>query len=461
MDNRMKPNVRRCYGITHDIDDNPIVRVPKVVKVQIGQVKGPDVSVYIGKDNLWKVGYRGSDSKQYLLYSGKDKAQARDAYAVAVKSCINKEPAVFGGVKGPACIERKFPQKLSYFTFSKQNGDGSYEPDFDTIETHGHCPQEIEIVFTHDEPFWAQYQMWSASELRCSGDGINAMRSVALPAGYEDACRHAVEQHQKMFPIVNGCKLHGCQYAVPGRDRNGNDTAPQCKPHGRLQFQLVSSLRLGGTAQFDTTSYRSTSQLFSCIYQFLQFTGNGNPDRGFIAGIPLKLKLTKFKHSKGHAYAVSLEFRAESINAMREKIVDAGRTFRQVMEVEKPAPPIPAAKQIAAAGPVEARQMNDEFNDDLPESDDVDTAVHGVSGIAAATATAESKLAEQLAAAKEPAHAEVIEAVEDPDYRDADENYDPTKPEPPSDIDSTPSEAEMQAATVAAVEREKKGRRKQ
>jgi hypothetical protein len=376
-------------------------------------------------------------------------------------------------VKGPKCEIRAFPAKLPYFTFSKQNGDGSYEPDWEAIEAHGHCPTEIEIVFVDNAPFQAQYQMWSSADLLCTGDGLNAERNATkLPGGHEAAAAAALAARQKMFPIINGCHACGCSYAQPGIDKRGRPTAPACKPHGRLQFQLVSSLRLGGTAQFDTTSFRSVSQIFSCLQQFLAFTGNGNAARGWLAGIPLQMCLRKFKHSQGNAYAVSLEFRAESVTALRSKILEAGSTFRAAIDmVPATSAAVSVAKQITAGTAMEARQMASEFNDDLPDADDGPPA----SGdMAAATATREGALAAKLAAAKGAATAagpvvetEIItEEMIDELWgdNDANEEYDPSSPMPPAandDADAAPpTEEEMKAATMAADKADKEKEKK-
>ena len=464
----MKPNLKVMYGLTHDLDGAPIVRVPKVVKVQIGQPKGPDVAVYIATDGTWRVLYNNSKSVaeggKLRAYSGKDRVQAEAIYRDLITSATEGSAPKL--IKGPRCENRKFPSKLPYFTFSKQVGDGTYEPDWDTIEVHGHCPTDIEIVMMNNHSFQAQFQMWSASELLCTGDGINAERNAAkLPGGHQEAAAAALKAHQKMFPIVRGCRSCGCAYALPG-EKNGKPTAPPCKPHGMLQFQLLSSIRLGGTAQIDTTSFRSVHQLFSCIHSILEFTGNGVPERGWVSSIPLILMLRPFKTEHGRAYAVSLEFRAESVTALRTKIIEAGSTFRAAIDMVPPAPvaSVPPARQITAGGAMEARQMADEFNDDLPDAEDEGAPKAG--DMAAATATREGALAAKLAAAKATTpvvvEAEIVteDMVEESEENDANEDYDPTQPIPPAVTDG-PTEEEMNAATIAAdkADKEKEAKR--
>ena len=178
-----KPNLKKMYGLTHDLNGAPIVRLPRVVKVQIGQPKGPAVSTWIDDAGQWRVFYTAKDGKKYFAYRGSDRREAEKIYDDLYASALNDAPPALS--KGGKCAMRAFPAKLPYFTFSRQNGNGSYLPDWETIEAHGHCPTELEVVLMNDEAFEAQYQMWSASQLLCTGDGITANRVVTLAGGYE------------------------------------------------------------------------------------------------------------------------------------------------------------------------------------------------------------------------------------------------------------------------------------
>ena len=74
----------------------------------------------------------------------------------------------------------------------------------------------------------------------------------------------------------------------------------------------------GGTAVFDTTGWRSGSNLFSCMEQIRTITGRGNPEEGVVAGIPLRLVLRPYRTSHNGQpstqYGVSLQLRAELYN---------------------------------------------------------------------------------------------------------------------------------------------------
>ena len=411
----------KLYGITHSPTGDPIVRVPRVVKVQIGAAKGPDIQVAIGKTGNWLVWANATDKANkgpHRIYEGPEKEAARWWYERALTKGTMKPPA---GAKdsagnelkempipGGRVVERRFPSKLAYFTFGKMKADGTYEPDWDSIEAHGSYPTELDIVFTDDEGFQAAYQMWTASELKCSGDGLVASRVVSLYTNeQEQAAAAAAQKEGKRHYTVTHCRLGGCPYSIAPEGK----PAP-CKPHGRLQFQLIKNIRLGGVAQFDTTSIRSVSQLFSCVHQFMSFTGNGDPERGFLAGIPLKMVLRPFKvapqgQPAGTAYSVSLEFRAESVEALKSRIVEAGSQFRQVMlSNPKESAPAPQHRMIESGAPpisqataMEAAAMVGEFYDEEAGGEE-SKPVSDSAQVANATETRASALADRLRAAR-------------------------------------------------------------
>lgn len=341
-----RPDFTRCFGITHTADGGyPIVREPKLLKVGIGVPRGKGIHVFMtvdGQDrSVWKVvvGTKKDNTKQYVAFT---RAEAEEIYEREYRTAP----------------ERGHPAKLPYFTFSRMRADGVMEPDFAAIEAHGPMPTELDIVFLSDTPLEASYAMWGAAELRCKGDGINAMRSVNFAQGGEKAVVDELRQSgEKFFPVVNGCATRGCPYT--------KGEPPPCKPSGDLKFQLANNLRVGGTAYFHTTGYRSISQLFSALHVFRTLTGGGNPDHGRVAGIPFKFVVrayqTKHNGQVATQYGVSLEFRAETVAALRTSLIEQASQFKFLM-----APPAAHAAIAATDEPVEL--IDEDFGDEAQQA---------------------------------------------------------------------------------------------
>lgn len=306
------------YGITHDENGLPAIRVPRVTKVGIGQPAGVGAHVYIdAATQRWTIKAnvpqpQGKPSWKFVECASREEAEKR--YAEAVRTCVAPN----------------YPSKLSYFTFTRPSADGTFEPDWDAIEAHGPQPTEIDIVFLDDEPFFAAFEWWKSSACNCRGNGRDAMRLVELAAtpAEKALAEQARKEGKRYFPIANGCYNFGCKYARPTFEGD-RERPPLCKPHGRLQFQLMHSLSLGGTAQFDTTSYRSVANLFSSLMIFATWTGKGDPAAGRVAGLPLKLVLHAHKTRQGGAYNVALEFRAESVNGLMKQLGVAAAEFQR------------------------------------------------------------------------------------------------------------------------------------
>ena len=297
MNTSIKPS-KNLYGVTHSPDGAPRIIEPKTVKVGIGLAKGKAVHAYIDLEGKWVIfsGYGQNITRE--RFDSKAKAQMR--YRELKKDAP----------------DRKYPEKLPYFTFLHVAANGDFEPDWDAIEAHGPVPTEIDIIFIHEEPFAASYQFWTATERKCEGDGKVALRTLSMAATDAEKVLAAAAERvgENKFP-VGLCWLAGCQYSKPSGDRPA-----QCRPMGRLLFQLLNSPRLGGTAVFNTAGYRSISQIFSSI-EILKST-----TRGFVTGIPLKMVLSPYRIA--HAgklvtqYAVRLEFRAKSALELKQSLAD-------------------------------------------------------------------------------------------------------------------------------------------
>lgn len=349
-------------GITHNTDLTPIIRDVKVLKVGIGVPKGRASYIYtfrgewIARFGAWE---EKNDKKTLIMKSAKFKTRE------AIEEWYAANKLTF------AVSNR--PQKIPFFTFTRRtmietNGkpEEVFEPDFAAIEAHGDTPREIDIVFMGDNPLFGQYQAWSASELKCSGDGLVAQRVVQLGNDKWPGWKESVEAKQKTFP-VSECAVSGlCPYAQEG----GKDKLV-CKPNATLTFQLANSIRLGATAYFTTTSIRSTQNLFSSLAII-----HGIADRAgaSIANTPMKLVLAPFRtNHNGIAatqYGVSLELRAEDAQKLRLLLAESAWKAappRMINAVDEEAPQISASAVTAEFYP-EA-----EFDDEEPTATTAET----------------------------------------------------------------------------------------
>jgi len=343
--------MQRLYGITHNRNGEALIRVPRLLKIGIGVSRGPGLYSWIQWDEKreklqWM--YRcyaatkaGEKPSWFIAKTRVDVLDARGdsnrAEAESVYRQLQKQ-----------VVECKYPQKLAYFTFTHPvvvDKQEMFEPDFEAIEKHGPTPTSIDIVLMEDEPLTAEYAMWSTAELRCHGDGLQAMRVMSM-ADPETAAQYAGE---KYFP-VSKCACGGCEYFA---EKDGKP-AP-CKPSGDLRFHLLNDIRIGGTAYFHTSGYRSISWFFSSLEQLRQLTG------GRLRGVPVRMSLRayKTKHNGQVAtqYGVWLEFRAENVAALRKNLMQAAMEFQQLA---------PAPKQIEA--PVEQSGAQEEAEEIVTHS---------------------------------------------------------------------------------------------
>lgn len=267
----------KLYGILHELDGTPINRQVRILKIGIGVPTGPDIHVWIDGKNKWCV-----ETGSYENKKRKGSVERFDSRELATAHYIQARKTA---------PNRLYPRKIPYFTFLRMAVDGNFVHDFDAIEENGPTPTEVSIVFLTDDPFDSRFAWYTAAELKCEGNGLNARRRLALAQGQheEKLAIDAEAKGEKFFPIVGGCYAKGCMYARGDK--------PSCKPHGRLHFQLQNSPRVGGTCTFDTTGFRSISQLFSCIEQIKMITGRGDAARGRVAGIPLTMVLRPYKTS--------------------------------------------------------------------------------------------------------------------------------------------------------------------
>ena len=234
---------------------------------------------------------------------------------------------------------------------------------------------------------------------RCTGDGINALRSVNMydeekkvPEQLREAWKVARANNDRTFSVVNGCWTCNCPFS---KEKDGKPSP--CKPSADLKFQLSRTIRVGGTAFFHTSGYRSIVQIFSAVERIKELTG------GRIAGVPLKLVLRSYKTNHAGQPAlqsgVSLEFRAEDFESVRKNLIEQAYKF-------KVAAGLPGADpvKLIASGDFEeespmmsAQAMASEFYVDNEDEGDTTTVTTNSPVTAQRSAEKTAEIGEKLA----------------------------------------------------------------
>lgn len=413
---QIAPLKNRLIGITHSREGVKIIREPKVLKVGIGLPRGKAADVFVDPDGKWNIrmGKKGADGK--IKWETVAKLDTREEAESAFRKAWKLADVV------------NYPRKIAYFQFTRpvmgEDGSEIYVPDFQAIETHSFpqngrvgTPTEIDVVFLDDEPFSGSYAMWSASELRCQGDGVTALRSVAMyddekkvPEDLREAWKAAKLAGERTFPIVEGCWTCNCPFS---KEQSGKPSP--CKPSGDLKFQLSRNIRVGGTAFFHTSGYRSIVQIFSAVERIKELTG------GRIAGIPLKMVLrshvTNHNGQKAVQQNVSLEFRTEDMDSLRKNLIEQAWKFRAAAGLPAPTRMIesgPAdAEVFGDDSPMTAEAMANEFYTDTEDATDEPVTTNAPVAASASQATTE-KLAEKLKTVKTVVATPAFTATDNP-----------------------------------------------
>lgn len=387
--NAPRPNV--MVGLTHTAQGQPVIRETKVLKVGIGHARGKACDVYVNGDGKWVVRCATEGTDRKLKFDNVTVYDTRAEAEVGFRSAWKK---------APVCT---YPRKTAYFNFTRpvMGDDGAqiYIPDFEAIEAHSFTdpnkpgpPTEIDIFFLDNEPLDGGFQNWAASELKCQGDGVNALRSISMAKTPEEqaAAKTAQAAGLKVFPIVDGCYTRGCPY---GKETivNGRTQPAPCGPNATIKFQLTRSMRVPGTAFFHTGSFRSIPQITSALERIKSLTN------GRVSRIPLKMVVRSHKTNHNGQAAVqqnvSIEFRPEDMDHLRQTLLDQAWKF-EGMGLGPVAPRMIDAPEDG----VELMDDDGVFDDD--QASDITAEPIETSGAAQATAAATADLSERLANAK-------------------------------------------------------------
>jgi hypothetical protein len=209
------------------------------------------------------------------------------------------------------------PTKLDHFVFLRKKKSANrigWEADPDLTEHYGEECRELHIMLIDDDienVLPSSYAWWTATERKCWGDGMSAMRRTSEKPGGEPwtACGS------------------GCPELLSG----------QCKPGGDLRFVLADFPRLGSVCRIHTCSYRSIRQIHSALQEIQTFTG------GRLAGITAKLTVRpeedtyfdrKEKRKKTSSiWALSLEVQGDDMRKLISNLTENARLFAETRKL--------------------------------------------------------------------------------------------------------------------------------
>lgn len=316
-----QPRRNTIYGLTHHQDGEPIIRLPRSMKVSIGIPAGKAAHAFCTKNDL--IG----------IVMGEKKASFKTI----------PEAKAFWENEYPNAPDSKFPRRLEYFTFRQLNRAGDLEPAWEAILRHGHQPTTIDIRFITTEPFDSAIEWWGGGRRKCWGDGQNALRLIEFPTaqGHKELAAEAKAHGDKWFPIVGACRNGGCPLGAKSVN-NGREYPAQCKNHGRLGFLLEHLPSIGAQAEINTTGYRSVSQIFSSLHTIKMIVqGMGLS----IVGIPLQLSVAPYtidvNGKPTEQYAIRVVMSADSLQGLKNRLITASADFHNKQPL-----------QITAAEPV-------------------------------------------------------------------------------------------------------------
>ena len=214
--------------------------------------------------------------------------------------------------------DRNHPTKLDHFVFLRKKKKTAnrveWEADPELTSHYGEQCRELHIMLIDDDienVFPSSYAWWTATERKCWGDGVTAMRRTAEKPG------------GGLWPQCG----NGCPELAAG----------QCKPSGDLRFVLADFPRLGSVCRIHTSSYRSIRQIHSALEEIQTFTG------GRLAGITSKLvicpeEITYFDRKEkrkktASIWALSIELEGDDMRKLIANLTENARLFAETRKL--------------------------------------------------------------------------------------------------------------------------------
>jgi len=387
-----KPEYGKLFGVTYDKDTKAaIVRAPRVLKVGIGIPRGRAVHVFMHNGD-WIIRFGAWENT-----GGKQRLVMKTVYRGGQNGLSNKQSDVeawYRAHKQDAAVSNR-PQKIPHFTFTARNvveDEGGrpvevFEPDFDAIFAHGDSPKRIPVILTSDSPLRQSDEMWSATELKCHGDGLLAERVISMGSVKDQYWQQAKDAGLNMFP-VQPCRLGGCPFS-----------GKECKFMSVIEVQLALSLRLGATAYFTSTGEVTAKRLFSSLTSIRSVLDK----MGYsLVGVPMYMTLSSFRaNHEGKASSqpcVSLELTAAGSKALNLLLAENAWTPTKIAEVGRQISAAPEDMLVDAPSQVLAPAIMAEFSE--VEFDDDEPAATQPIPAAVKTAEKTDAITERIRTAK-------------------------------------------------------------
>lgn len=226
---------------------------------------------------------------------------------------IRRFPALIKLSIGLPSKDGQGPSKVDYILFKRYDpATGDWVVDENLQGKFGKT-RSVDIVLIHDTPdenFRTSYEMWSAQQCLCRGDGLRAQRFFSKLEQKNGRVLYTPLNE----PIEVPCDAERrCPYLESER----------CRPRGVLYFLLVDHLLFGTVCKLSTSSFASVRNIYSTLSEIYQA-------RGTLRWLPLRLSVeavTAYPKARGRKKTVNFVW-----TVTYEGLARHGNRIRQFLE---------------------------------------------------------------------------------------------------------------------------------
>lgn len=196
----------------------------------------------------------------------------------------------------PPTEGKNYPQRLDHFIVTvKTSAKGGWEEDvaFTSYLKSIYCKddpkqpfRELDVVLLSEDPeevFRSEYAWRTQTQLKCHGDGRDAVRR--LSEMHPDDQRELAARGQKPSDWI---EISGCGKGCPQLEDR------LCKPSGDLYFMFPERPVLGSVALLHTSGWESVRRISASLHEIKQMVEEHG---GSLKGLRLKLVARPYKTS--------------------------------------------------------------------------------------------------------------------------------------------------------------------